>query len=129
MPDSRKRTRNVTRRSFLGTATGLALATTIPRPLRAAKPAITVLETKVISGNVISRQRRQYHGWPTLTRRKNGQLVVACSGGREQHVCPFGRVEMIVSNDQGATWSWPRVVLDSAIDDRDAGVLETARGT
>jgi hypothetical protein len=102
----------------------------MPRPLSAApKPGIKLLETKVISGNVISRERRQYHGWPTLTCRRNGQLVVVCSGGREQHVCPFGRVEMIVSNDQGATWSWPRIVLDSPIDDRDAGVLETARGT
>jgi hypothetical protein len=118
------------RRSFLGAAAGIALSTTMPRPLRAAaSPAITVLERKVISGNVISRQRRQYHGWPTLTRRRNGQLVVVCSGGREQHVCPFGRVEMIVSNDEGATWSWPRIILDSPIDDRDAGVVATARGT
>jgi len=118
------------RRSFLGAAAGLALSAVTPRPLRAAgAPGIKVLETKVISGNVISRQRRQYHGWPTLAQRRHGQLVVVCSGGREQHVCPFGRVEMIVSNDEGATWSWPRIILDSAIDDRDAGVLETARGT
>jgi hypothetical protein len=33
------------------------------------------------------------------------------------------------SRDEGRTWSWPEVVLDGPIDDRDAGVLETARGT
>ena len=36
---------------------------------------------------------------------------------------------MITSDDHGATWSWPRTLLDSAIDDRDSGVLETAKGT
>jgi len=70
-----------------------------------------------------------YGGWPSITRRGNGQLVIVWSGGRESHVCPFGRVDMMRSDDDGLTWSWPRTLLDSAIDDRDAGVLETARGT
>jgi len=78
---------------------------------------------------VISRQPHLYHGWPTVTRRRNGQLVLVYSGGREGHVCPFGRVEMMTSNDEGQTWTWPRVLLDTAIDDRDAGVVETAKGT
>jgi hypothetical protein len=77
----------------------------------------------------ISLQPQYYHGWPTVTRRRNGDLVLVVSGGREGHVCPFGRVEMMVSHDQGATWSWPQTILDSPSDDRDAGVLETARGT
>src|SRR4029453_17077699 len=68
-------------------------------------------------------------GGPTLCRRASGQLIVTCSGGREAHVCPFGRVEMITSDDDGSIWSWPRTLLDSAIDDRDSGVLETAKGT
>ncbi|MBN2130511.1 MAG: exo-alpha-sialidase, partial [Sedimentisphaerales bacterium] len=78
---------------------------------------------------VISRQPHLYHGWPTVARRRNGQLVLVWSGGREGHVCPFGRVEMMTSDDDGRTWTWPRVVLDSATDDRDAGVLETSKGT
>jgi hypothetical protein len=84
---------------------------------------------KVESIDVISLQPHLYHGWPTITRRRNGQLWLVWSGGRESHVCPFGRVESIVSNDDGRTWSWPRVLLDGVIDDRDAGVLETAQGT
>ncbi len=90
----------------------------------AAGPSAELLETKVIS-----HQAHLYHGWPTLTRRRNGQLLLVCSGGREAHVCPFGRVELMRSDDGGKTWGWPRVVMDSEIDDRDAGVLETAAGS
>jgi len=78
---------------------------------------------------VISHQPDLYHGWPTVTRRRNGELLVVWSGGRVAHVCPFGRVEMMRSADSGETWSWPRVVQDLPIDDRDAGVLETAAGS
>jgi hypothetical protein len=35
----------------------------------------------------------------------------------------------MTSRDNGDTWTWPRVLLDGAIDDRDAGVLETDKGT
>jgi sialidase-1 len=42
-----------------------------------------------------------YHGWPTVGRRRNGELLVVCSGGRERHIWPFGRVELIRSSDGG----------------------------
>lgn len=115
-----------TRRQMLkltGGLAGMAAWGAFPGPGRAA-PAATVLDTRVISP-----QPQLYCGWPTLARRKNGQLMLAYSGGRVAHVCPFGRVEWMTSNDSGESWSWPRVLLDSAIDDRDAGVLETASGT
>ena len=32
------------------------------------------------------------------------------------------------SDDDGETWTFPRTLLDGPIDDRDAGVLETAKG-
>ncbi len=107
----------------LAAATPL-LASVAPVKAFAAEPQIKVHRTQVIS-----RQPDHYHGWPTLTRRSNGELLVVCSGGRKAHVCPFGRVELIRSSDNGKTWSWPRVLLDGAIDDRDAGVLETAKGS
>ncbi|MCF6278291.1 MAG: glycoside hydrolase [Anaerolineales bacterium] len=87
-------------------------------------PKATIKENKTIS-----QQPEFYNGWPTVARRKNGQLVVTWSGGRAGHVCPFGRVEMMTSFDEGKTWTWPRVLLDTDIDDRDSGVLETAKGT
>jgi sialidase-1 len=54
--------------------------------------------------------------------------MLAFSGGRETHVCPFGRVEWMRSKDQGQTWSWPQVLYDGPIDDRDAGIVETPKG-
>lgn len=88
-----------------------------------AMAARLAAEARVISG-----QREFYHGWPTLLRRRDGELLAVYSGGRESHVCPFGRVEMMRSHDDGATWSFPEVLMDSAIDDRDAGICETASG-
>jgi sialidase-1 len=74
-------------------------------------------------------QPHLYNGWPTVARRSSGDLVLVWSGGREAHVCPFGRVEYMLSRDEGESWSWPRVIMDSDLDDRDAGILETGRGT
>jgi len=107
-----------TRRAFFPTAA-----------LAASRARAGASAAKVQSIATISRQPEFYHGWPTLAARKNGELLVAYSGGREAHVCPFGRVELIRSFDEGRTWSWPEVVLDTPIDDRDAGVLETRSGT
>lgn len=113
------------RRQMLA-GTGAALAWTLVGSSRSAQAAP---QAKILATQVISAQPENYHGWPTLVRRSNGQLLVVCSGGREEHVCPFGRVELIRSNDNGQTWGWPCVVLDSEIDDRDAGILETSNGT
>ena len=81
-----------------------------------------------ISIETISHDAR-YHGWPTVARRNNGELLCAYSGGREAHVCPFGQVHLVRSSDEGRTWSGPAVLADGPLDDRDAGVLETSRGT
>ena len=105
--------------------TGIAAAGFgFPFIIRAAEPKAKILGTRGIS-----LRPNHYHGWPTLARRKNGELLLVCSGGRESHVCPFGQVELMRSSDGGKTWSFPRVLLDSPIDDRDAGVLETAKGS
>lgn len=113
-----------TRRDWLLSASATAAALAIPAWSVAADPAAKILETRVIS-----HLRHRYHGWPTLARRASGELLLVCSGGRETHVCPFGRVELMRSHDDGKTWTWPETVLDGPIDDRDAGVLETAKGS
>ncbi len=116
---------DITRRQMLGYSAATATAAVFGNHqlLHAAPIA------KVVSTKVISHQPHLYNGWPTLTRRKNGQLLLVCSGGREAHVCPFGRVELMRSNDEGRTWSWPRILMDGPIDDRDAGILETDKGS
>jgi sialidase-1 len=87
-------------------------------------PAVEVIETKVIS-----QQPWFYHGWPTVTRCANGDLRVVYSGGRDYHICPFGRLEMMHSRDEGSTWTLPRVLEDSILDDRDSGIVESSKGT
>jgi len=111
------------RRTFLAATAAVSASGLFPRDLVAAPQA------KEIQLDTVSFQPTLYHGWPTLARRKSGELLLVCSGGREAHVCPFGRVELMTSKDGGQTWSFPRTLLDSAIDDRDAGVLETTKGT
>ena len=115
----------ISRRHFLQTAGGFSAVALAGLSRRAmAAPAAKIIET-----TIISQQPEYYHGWPTVARRANGELWVTWSGGRESHVCPFGQVHAMTSRDDGATWSWPRVLLDSATDDRDSGVIETAKGT
>ncbi|MDZ4797139.1 MAG: sialidase family protein [Bryobacteraceae bacterium] len=112
--------RTVTRRQAL--TTGAAAAVSLRQASGA--PAAHIEEIKTISV-----QPGNYHGWATLAQRRNGELLVACSGGREAHVCPFGQVELIRSKDAGDHWRWPQVIVDTASDDRDAGICETAKGT
>lgn len=84
---------------------------------------------EILERRVISWKPPLYHGWPTLARTKEGELLLAFSGGRERHVCPFGRLEWMRSKDGGLNWGWPQVLYDSPIDDRDAGVMVTKTGT
>lgn len=87
------------------------------------KSRADVLEVKTISSH------RSYHGWPTLGRLPSGELLVVVSAGRERHVCPFGQVHLIRSGDNGETWSPPEVLANGPLDDRDAGLLVTKKGT
>jgi hypothetical protein len=115
-----------TRREFLSASVAAAI-TTVANPVLSALAATPKIE--VLDRRVISWKPPLYHGWPTLARRKNGELLLVFSGGRERHVCPFGRVELMRSHDDGQNWGWPQVLLDGPIDDRDAGVVETAKGS
>ena len=116
----------LTRRRFFGRSAffGLSMASFPHVRTRAASPVIKQLDLKTIS-----HQPELYHGWPTLALLKNGDLVASWSGGREGHVCPFGQVVFMRSRDGGESWCWPRVILDSGLDDRDSGILETQNGT
>ena len=70
-----------------------------------------------------------YAGWPTVTRMRSGELVIAFSGDREEHMCPWGKVQEVHSVDQGETWSSPRTIANSLIDNRDAGLVEMPDGS
>ena len=125
--------KNISRRKFLTQSGSLALlggvcvsAPFVHKSFGAIPkaPKIELLETKILNTD-----RSAYLGWPTVGQRADGELFTACSGARQSHVCPFGQVWLYRSKDQGKTWSTPQVIYDSPIDDRDAGILFTKKGT
>ena len=87
------------------------------------------LAADILSTRVICEQPGRYIGWPSITRRRSGELIAVFSGDRDAHVCPWGKTQMIRSSDDGATWSREITVNNTPLDDRDAGVIETVRGT
>jgi len=64
----------------------------------------------------------RYFAWPSVERLPDGRLAAVASGFRFAHVCPFGKVVMCTSADEGLTWSAPAIVMDTPLDDRDAGL-------
>jgi len=78
---------------------------------------------------VICKQPGRYIGWPTIARRADGELIIAFSGDRDEHVCPYGKTQIVRSTDGGVTWSDAITVNDGPLDDRDAGVLVTRAGS
>lgn len=68
-------------------------------------------------------ERFGYFGWPTVAGMDDGKLLAVASGLRTEHICPWGKTVLSISADQGRTWSPPRVINDSPLDDRDAGVV------
>ena len=80
-------------------------------------------------GKPICKEPGNYVAWPTIARRPDGELLVVFSGDREEHVCPYGKTELIRSRDAGETWSRPEVINNSPLDDRDAGIIVLKSGT
>jgi len=64
-----------------------------------------------------------YFSWPSVTRTDDGKLLVIASGHRIAHLCPFGKSMLLMSHDEGKTWSEPIIVGDTLIDDRDSGIV------
>ena len=70
----------------------------------------------------------RYIGWPTVIVTQKGTLLAAFSGDRDAHICPWGKVEIVRSEDGGETWSKPLTVANSPIDDRDCGMVQLKNG-
>lgn len=68
-------------------------------------------------------ETNNYFAWPSIARLQNGRLAVTCSGFRRGHLCPFGTAVMMISEDDGKNYSLPFPVIDTPLDDRDAGVV------
>ena len=73
-------------------------------------------------------EKDRYIGWPTVCRLANGDLLAVFSGDRDSHICPWGKVQMVRSTDDGETWSAPVTIANGPIDDRDAGIVQLSDG-
>lgn len=76
---------------------------------------------KVIMSN--PRGKAGYFAWPSVARLQNGKIAVVASGYRYAHICPFGKGVISYSEDEGETYTVPAPVIDTPLDDRDAGIL------
>lgn len=84
---------------------------------------------EILDARTICAQDGKYIGWPTVALAPDGRIYAVFSGDRDAHVCPFGKIFLMFSADQGRTWSEPRVVANTPLDDRDAGVCVCPDGT
>ena len=83
-------------------------------------------QLKILAQNTVMQNRdslHSYFGWPTVARLQDGRLAAVASGFRRTHVCPFGKAVISYSEDGGRTWSAPSPIIDTPLDDRDAGIL------
>jgi len=76
-----------------------------------------------------------YEAFPDVTQLRNGDLFCVFYAGYG-HVSPVseswpkgGRICWTRSRDNGRTWSDPRVLVDTELDDRDPSVMQTSDGT
>ena len=77
-------------------------------------------EPRIIMSNPLS--KHNYFAWPSAARLQDGTIAVAASGFRIAHVCPFGKAVIAFSKDEGETYTLPTPVIDTVLDDRDAGL-------
>ena len=84
---------------------------------------------EIVWTKALCKEPGRYIGWPTVCRAQNGDLLAVFSGDRDEHVCPFGKVQMVRSADGGQTWSAPVNICNTILDDRDAGIVTLDDGS
>ena len=121
--------------TFPGSLTYLKLQplSEVTVPPGGPKPMLTELPKRQARAEIrwskaICKEKGRYLGWPTVLRLKNGDILAAFSGDRDEHVCPWGKVQLIRSTDGGETWSAPETIQNGPIDDRDAGLVQMPDG-
>ena len=110
--------------------------TDVPEPTPAAAtplPPLTGLNVSITKEAApISREQGDfptlsYYGWPSVAVDENDVTYVVVSR-RLCHVDPYGKVMLYKSYDKGATWDEGTCILDTILDDRDAGIVYMGGG-
>ncbi len=92
------------------------------------KPPACQTRAEVKDVKIIARTNDRFIAWPSMCRLKNGDILVVFSGDRDSAVCPYGKVQLIRSTDEGQTWSEPQTIASSLVDDRAPGIAQLANG-
>ena len=92
------------------------------------EPPVEQARATVLWSRTICHEPERYIGWPTVIRLANGEILAVFSGDREGHICPWGKVQMVRSTDDGETWSAPQTIANGPIDDRDVGIVQMPDG-
>ena len=92
------------------------------------KTADATARAEILWTRPICVETNRYIGWPTVCRLRNGDLLAVFSGDRDRHICPWGKVQLVRSTDGGETWSAPETIANTALDDRDAGIVQLPDG-
>ncbi|MDD4621868.1 MAG: sialidase family protein, partial [Kiritimatiellae bacterium] len=98
-----------------------------PRPLLTEAPKRQPL-AELLWTRPICVQKGRYIGWATAILTQKGTILAAFSGDRDAHVCPWGKTQLVRSDDGGENWSDAMTINNSAVDDRDCGMLQLANG-
>ncbi len=77
---------------------------------------------------IIHRVDNRHAAWPSVCCLKNGDVLAVFSGDRQAHVCGHGKVQIMRSKDKGQTWTVAKTIVDTIIDDRDAGIIQLPDG-
>ncbi len=91
------------------------------------------LSVKLVSpDSYISREtgaypKLPYYGWPSVAVDENDVTYVVVSK-RLLHIDPYGKVMLYKSTDHGQTWDEGVCIIDTILDDRDAGIVYMGGG-
>ena len=88
-----------------------------------------MLAYHILAKQVLCKQVGRYIGWPSVTQAANGDILAVFSGDREHHTSTDGKTQMVRSHDGGCTWGGPQTIHNTPLDDRDAGIIKTTKGT
>lgn len=70
----------------------------------------------------------RYCAWPSVCRDENGTLYALSAAFGSEHICPFNKVAMYISKNNGKTWSPPIVVVDTYLPDGHGGITYLGNG-
>ncbi|MBN2291254.1 MAG: exo-alpha-sialidase [Pirellulales bacterium] len=98
---------------------------------RRIRPTVPLNQPRaeIISEYVICKQPGRYIGWPSSALAQNGDVLIAFSGDRDWHVCPWGKIFIVRKPTGKNHFGEPELVVNTPLDDRDAGLVVLKDGT